>query len=546
MYSFKQITGISIVYCLLINLIPGAPASLWAERKIHSVREGDTLFGISALYGISMDKLIAANQLDRELIRTGEELIIPSPYPDSYMVMQGDTLSEISLRFGISMNRLASLNRIDPENLRTGMKLELVRPPEEGEIHKVQPGETLSWISLKYDLSVARIKQINNLTSSILIAGQELVLTDSRPQTIIIEPGDSLWKISSRYNITMETLKTWNNLEEENLFSGQQLQLYATVLNEPGPAEEAEPAGELIPEVKLASLSYSAPIYYSRPTESRTQPDNLYAEEDLDSPIENYRKASALMEEFNNAIETLPPLSSRLSGYKIVLDPGHGGLDPGAIVENRDGLGNSVYVVEDEYCYDIALRVYKDLKRNGADVFLTIISPNHTIRQSPDASLTFVNEKNEVWNDEKINRMNQSESWPLGSTAGLNKRVELAEDFYRGTPKEKTLFLSIHADNQPSAGEGTIALYHPEAEGSQSAEMAGFMADYLGMGSYSHKQELRVLHENPAAAAVLVEIRNLAFPNNSWAIRNEKLRQVDADRIVKGLIHYVDYRESLR
>lgn len=42
-------------------------------------------------------------------------------------------------------------------------------------------------------------------------------------------------------------------------------------------------------------------------------------------------------------------LSNVLKGWHIVLDPGHGGLDPGAVVENVDGNGNKVYVVEDEY-----------------------------------------------------------------------------------------------------------------------------------------------------------------------------------------------------
>ncbi len=550
MHSLKKIAcQIVLVYTLIFLFLSGIiPFVLFAGDRIHIVKTDETLYSLSLQYDISIQSLKEANNLNRDLIRTGEELTIPLDNKDKYIVRPGDTLSGIAVRTGIELTRLASLNRLDPSALIAGMELELVRPPEEGETITVEAGDTLSWISLKYDISVSRLKQINNLKNNELRIGQILELTDPRPQIITVEEGDSLWNISSRYNITMETLKKWNNLESEILYRGQEIQLYETVLKDLAEPDEFSVKTEGIikekpvipPPVKLAALSFEPPLYYSRPTDSRYQPSRGYSEEDLESPWKNYEKASQLLNDFNQAIDSLQPLGTDLNGYRIVLDPGHGGLDPGAIVESQDGRGNKVYVVEDEYCYDIALRVYKDLKRYGAEVFLTVISPNQTIRQSPDASLTFVNEKNEVWNDSLMNKKNRSDCWPVGGQYGLNRRVELVQKFLESAPREKTLFISIHADNQPYAGEGTIILYHPDEEGKESHKLADFMTDYLGMGSCSHSQELRILNSNPAGASVLIETRNLAYPNNSWAIRNEDLRQNDADRIIRGIVSYVN------
>jgi len=46
-------------------------------------------------------------------------------------------------------------------------------------------------------------------------------------------------------------------------------------------------------------------------------------------------------------------LSNRLDGWHFVLDPGHGGLDPGAVAAAVDGNDNNLYVTEDEYVYDV-------------------------------------------------------------------------------------------------------------------------------------------------------------------------------------------------
>ena len=87
----------------------------------------------------------------------------------------------------------------------------------------------------------------------------------------------------------------------------------------------------------------------------------------------------------------MPALSRDLEGWHLIIDPGHGGLDPGAIVSVVDGNGNPIIVTEDEYVYDIALRLYRLLIRHGASVKMTIIAPDHHIRDGESARLTFVN-----------------------------------------------------------------------------------------------------------------------------------------------------------
>ncbi|KKP79510.1 MAG: hypothetical protein A2271_01640 [Candidatus Moranbacteria bacterium RIFOXYA12_FULL_35_19] len=54
-------------------------------------------------------------------------------------------------------------------------------------------------------------------------------------------------------------------------------------------------------------------------------------------------------------------------GLVVILDPGHGGMDPGA-----HGIFNDKMVVEDEYVYDVSLRLQRILLVKEAIVFMTI------------------------------------------------------------------------------------------------------------------------------------------------------------------------------
>ncbi|MDA3956191.1 LysM peptidoglycan-binding domain-containing protein [Oceanispirochaeta sp.] len=538
--SFNFRTPPSPAHLILPLILMGIGLLSASEHLNHQVQPGESLFALALRYECSVEELKTLNSLNRDVLYSGEELKIPLKYPDSHKVQSGETLSGIALKYGIPQEKLISLNRLNGTNLNSLKELELIRPPLEGEVWTVRKGDSLSWLSLKFNISLERLMQINLLDSSGLKEGQLLELTPPRPQVITLEKGDSLWKISTLYNVELSELMRWNQLESDRVFEGMQLQMYSVVLNleEEDKKERSEekkgfPAD---PEILMAQVELTPSLYYSTPTERKTQPDRNYSETDLDDPMNNYLQASRLLEDFEQASRALPPLSRKLRDFTVIIDPGHGGLDPGAIVASSDGNGNTVYVVEDEYCYDISLRVYRDLIRHGADVVLTVISPNQVIRTTEDASLTFVNEKNEVYNDSKVNRF--VDAWPVGNAWGLDQRKEVARLALRESPGNKSVFISIHADNNTGDGKGTRVLFHPDEKDTSSEDLARQIQGFMGADSLSRAQELRVLEANPADAAVLVEVRNLAFKSNAWAIRNEELRQDDADRIVKGIVSY--------
>jgi N-acetylmuramoyl-L-alanine amidase len=47
-----------------------------------------------------------------------------------------------------------------------------------------------------------------------------------------------------------------------------------------------------------------------------------------------------------------------------------------------------------------------------------------------------------------------------------------------------------------------------------------------------------VLRYAPTDLSVLVEIRNLAHASHAWALRDVKLRQRDAEKVVKGVLDW--------
>ena len=142
--------------------------------------------------------------------------------------------------------------------------------------------------------------------------------------------------------------------------------------------------------------------------------------------------------------------ATRLAGVHVILDAGHGGNDPGTA---HDDLWESTYV------YDVACRVRQLLeKESEARVSMTTRSKSHGFS---------IVEKNvlEAASDHYV--QTTPKFMLYDAIVGVNLRWYLANSIYRratkgGVPREKVVFLSIHADSLHPSLRGAMA-YIPGA-----------------------------------------------------------------------------------
>lgn len=98
----------------------------------------------------------------------------------SYIVKKGDTLYGISNQFGVSVNDIVRLNNIsNPSNISVGSVIKI--PEESGSNENtinyiVKRGDTLYSIAKNYNSNVDAIKKINNMKSEMLYVGEELLV----------------------------------------------------------------------------------------------------------------------------------------------------------------------------------------------------------------------------------------------------------------------------------------------------------------------------------------------------------------------------------
>lgn len=110
----------------------GAPALAAAK---YTVKAGDTLWGISNKYGVSVSQLKAVNGLQGELLSIGQVLVIPGTGAASpsrsgsavHVVAAGDTLWQIAQKYDTSVSAIMSANKLASDRLHIGQRLSIPR-----------------------------------------------------------------------------------------------------------------------------------------------------------------------------------------------------------------------------------------------------------------------------------------------------------------------------------------------------------------------------------------------------------------------------------
>lgn len=202
------------------------------EENVYVVKKGDTLYGIAQANNTTVDEIKKFNNLTSNILSTGQLLKIPSALlPEStYTVKKGDSLYSIANKYNTTVDELKRINNLTSNTLSIGQVLKLPsdkasdEEKEENTItYTVQKGDSLYSIAKKYNTTIDAIKNLNNLTTNILSIGQVLLIPTSTnlETTYTVQRGDSLYSIAKKYDTTVDRLKQLNNLSSNLLSVGQ-------------------------------------------------------------------------------------------------------------------------------------------------------------------------------------------------------------------------------------------------------------------------------------------------------------------------------------
>lgn len=208
------------------------------DENTYIVKSGDSLWSIAKKFDVSVEDLKQANSLSSNLLNIGQVLKIPQESEPPtlgdfvvYNVKSGDTLYSIARKYNLTVDDIIDYNDLSTSSLSLGQQLLIpVNKEEENDIYIVKQGDSLYSIANKYGISVAELKRINNLSSNLLQIGQKLKIPSQNnilPSSIeyIVQRGDSLYSIASKYNTTASDIMRVNNLNTNLLSIGQVLKI---------------------------------------------------------------------------------------------------------------------------------------------------------------------------------------------------------------------------------------------------------------------------------------------------------------------------------
>jgi LysM repeat protein len=169
-----------------------------ANDRVVVVQPGQTLGQIAAEHGVSLQQLLALNDIaDPDRIYPGQRIRVRNAErptqgraaPVTHRVAYGETLTGIATRYGTTIEALASRNSIaDASRIFVGQLLRISgdaarstrgatasEPRATFNTHLVRYGETLSGIAMRYRVSVESIVVANRLAdASFIRTGQQL------------------------------------------------------------------------------------------------------------------------------------------------------------------------------------------------------------------------------------------------------------------------------------------------------------------------------------------------------------------------------------
>ena len=230
---------------------------------------------------------------------------------------------------------------------------------------------------------------------------------------------------------------------------------------------------------------------------------------------------------FGKELASYKVTSSELKGACFYLVSGHGGPDPGAI-----GRIGKIELHEDEYAYDIVLRLARNLMTKGAKVHIIIQDAKDGIRD--DKYLK--NSKRETCMGSPI---------PFNQVRRLKQRSDKINTLFKQDKYAYKRAIFVHVDSRNKGHQTDVFFYH-QNKNSESKHLAKTMRTTFTHKYKKHQpgrgftgtvdgRNLYVLrHTTPAS--VFVELGNIQNSFDQQRIILSDNRQALANWLCEGFV----------
>ena len=219
---------------------------------LHEVEPKETLFGISRRYQAPVGDIVNANAALKQGLKIGQTIRVPfipkSELPTGavlHKVVPGETLFSISKKYGVTVNDLMASNELKGNDLSVGQSLVVQKPVvEQAKVEPVaKPSEIATTPTVEetpVPVKAVKVKpEAKSETPKPVSPKPEASRPSATPattnNTTPIVPGDwmshtvksdeTLFSIANQYSARVEDLITWNALTSNNLTLGQVLKV---------------------------------------------------------------------------------------------------------------------------------------------------------------------------------------------------------------------------------------------------------------------------------------------------------------------------------
>lgn len=400
-------------------------------------------------------------------------------------------------------------------------------------------------------------KTTSVLTLLLIVLATKLVALDASFHQVEAHKGESALELLQRYDLdkytcNLEQFSQLNNLkisdflkENERYFlpvllypyNGQSIQ--STLgLNDWESAHRIKEYNERMLEKKLRLQSVVdsrilwVPYHELHCADKFADPA-YYSIETTPKHIETNVKGTRTFPIFGSKYENVPLESNRLKGKVFYIVSGHGGPDPGAIGKR----GNNT-LCEDEYAYDVCLRLSRNLLAHGAIAYMIIRDPDDGIR---DEQYLKPDQDEYCWGGYKLPQSQKNRLFQRSATVNQlfekNKKAGYDQQF----------LITVHLDSRQKGERIDVFFYHnPESEeGKSCAEkiqqsLSKKYAQYRKTGQYKGSVSSRNLHmlREIQPTSIFIELGNILNKKDQERFIFPSNRQYLADWIFEGILDF--------